>query len=205
MTIRTGREFFRESGVKVESVTEVLIRSRSGQRDVADELFSRLYDELKRVAQNQLRASQGATLDTSGLINETYLRVVDQDRASWEDRTHFFAYAARAMRHVLVDRARKRVAKKRGGGLRPLTFTERAISPDESADVLIDLNDALESLAQHQPRLSRVVDLRFFGGLSEEEAAAALDVSSRTIRRDWFKAKAFLHTELAKLSGRADA
>ena len=189
----------------MESVTEVLIRARSGQQDVADELFSRLYEELKRVAHAQLRSSQGATLDTTGLINETYLRVVDQDRASWQDRAHFFAYAAKAMRHVLVDRARRRQAKKRGGGRRPVTFTERHIAPDESAEVLIDLDEALERLATEHPRLSQVVDLRFFGGLTEEEAGAALDVSPRTVRRDWFKARAYLYRELAASGDQADA
>ncbi|MGI9628069.1 MAG: ECF-type sigma factor [Longimicrobiales bacterium] len=180
----------------MESVTEILIRSRGGRREDADELFSRLYEELKRVAKRQLRSSAGATLDTSALINETYLRVVDQERAGWEDRAHFFAYAARAMRHVLVDRARRRKAGKRGGGVKPLTFTEHLISPDESADVLIELDDALDSLSAHEPRLAQVVDLRFFGGLTEEEAATALEVSARTVRRDWFKAKAFLHGQL---------
>jgi RNA polymerase sigma factor (TIGR02999 family) len=179
------------------SVTDILIRSRTQGRDAADELFSRLYEELERVARRQLRSSQGATLDTAGLVNETYLRVVDQERAGWADRAHFFAYAARAMRHVLVDRARSRRSLKRGGGKRPLTFTERAIPVDESADVLIELDEALELLAESQPRLAQVVDLRFFAGLTEEEVSDVLSVSARTVRRDWFKAKAFLHVQLA--------
>lgn len=183
----------------MESVTEILIRSRNNDREAADELFSRLYDELQRVAHRQLGSSGGATLDTAGLINETYLRVVDQTRVQWHDRAHFFAYAARAMRHVLVDRARRRSAQKRGGGQRPLTFTERAVALEDAPEVLVDLDDALQALAEEDSRLARVVDLRFFAGLTEEEAASVLDVSPRTVRRDWFKAKAFLH---GRLSGR---
>lgn len=181
----------------MDSVTEILIRSRHNDREAADELFSRLYDELQRMAHRQLGSSGGATLDTAGLINETYLRVVDQTRVQWHDRAHFFAYAAQAMRHVLVDRARRRTAKKRGGGQRPLTFTERAVALDESPEILLDLNDALEALATEDPRLARVVDLRFFAGLTEEESASILDVSARTVRRDWFKARAFLQARLA--------
>jgi len=180
----------------VESVTEILIRSRNNDREAADELFSRLYDELQRVAHRQLVSSGGATLDTAGLINETYLRVVDQTRVQWHDRAHFFAYAAQAMRHVLVDRARRRRAKKRGGGQHPLTFTERAVALEQSPEILMDLDDALEALATEDPRLATVVDLRFFAGLTEEQAASVLDVSARTVRRDWFKAKAFLYARL---------
>jgi RNA polymerase sigma factor (TIGR02999 family) len=180
------------------SVTDILIRSRTQGRGLADELFSRLYDELEQVARRQLRSSDGATLDTAGLVNETYLRIVDQEKVSWEDRAHFFAYAALAMRHVLVDRARRRKSKKRGGGQRPLTFTERAIPVDASADVLIELNDALESLAETEPRLADVVNLRFFAGLTEPETAEVLSVSERTVRRDWFKAKAFLYKQLSQ-------
>jgi len=178
------------------SVTDILIRSRSEGLDVADELFARLYEELERVAHRQLRSSDAATLDTSGLVNETYLRVVDQDRVTFQDRAHFFAYASRAMRHVLVDRARRRNAQKRGGGRRPLTFTERGIPVDESAAVLVELDDAMALLARESRRLAQVVDLRFFAGLTEEETAEVLGVSARTIRRDWFKAKAFLHRHL---------
>lgn len=178
------------------SVTDILIRSRSEGLDLADELFARLYSELERVAHRQLRASDGVTLDTAGLVNETYLRVVDQDRVTFQDRAHFFAYAARAMRHVLVDRARRRNAEKRGGGRRPLTFTERGIAVDESAAVLVELDDALILLAEQSPRLAEVVDLRFFAGLTEQEAGEVLGVSARTIRRDWFKAKAFLHRHI---------
>lgn len=180
------------------SVTELLIRSRSQGKDLADELFSRLYGELERVARRQLRSSDGATLDTSGLVNEAYLRIVDQEKVDWADRSHFFAYAARAMRHVLVDRARRRNSMKRGGGKKPLTLTEKAIPVDDSAGALIELDGALEQLAVRQPRLATVVDLRFFAGLTEEEVAEVLDVSARTVRRDWFKAKAFLHTRLSQ-------
>ena len=178
------------------SVTDLLIDSRAQGRPLADELFSRLYAELQRVARRQLRSSDGATLDTAGLVNETYLRVVDQDRVSFQDRAHFFAYAARAMRHVLVDHARRRNSAKRGGGRAPLTLTERAIPLAESAEVLLDLDEALELLGKTEPRLAQVVDLRFFAGLTEDETAQVLSVSARTVRRDWFKARAFLYEHL---------
>lgn len=181
----------------MESVTEILIRSRDRDESARDALFSRLYDELARVARRQL-AGRGATLETAGLINETYLRVVDQQRVDWEDRSHFFAYAARAMRHVLVDRARRRSAQKRGGGRRPVTFTERVVEPETEFDSILHVDEALEELGRTDARLAKTVELRFFGGLTEEEAAEVLGVSPRTVRRDWFKAKAFLHEALTR-------
>ncbi|NNF15031.1 MAG: sigma-70 family RNA polymerase sigma factor [Gemmatimonadetes bacterium] len=179
------------------SVTELLIESRLGTKDRADELFRRLHAELETVARRQLRARGGSTLDTSGLVNETYLRIVEQDRVDWKDRAHFFGYAAKAMRHVLVSRARRRTALKRGSGRRPVTFTEGIIPVDEASAVLIDLGDALEELEADEPRLAQVVDLRFFAGLGEQEAAEVLGVSARTVRRDWVKARAYLHDRLA--------
>lgn len=183
------------------SVTELLIQSRLGTRELADELFVRLYDELERVARHHLRMSGSSTLHTSGLVNETYLRIVDQDRVDWKDRSHFFAYAAKAMRHVLVDRARRRAALKRGAGHRAVTLTEGLIPVHEASAALLDLAEALEGLEQDEPRLAQVVDLRFFAGLGEEEAAEVLGVSARTIRRDWVKARALLHTRLAPDEG----
>ncbi|NNM32340.1 MAG: sigma-70 family RNA polymerase sigma factor [Gemmatimonadetes bacterium] len=184
-------------GWTLESVTEILIRSRDRDESARDALFARLYDELARVARRQL-AGRGATLETAGLINETYLRVVDQKQVDWEDRSHFFAYAARAMRHVLVDRARRRGAQKRGGGQRPVTFTERVVEPEMEVDSILEVDEALDELSRTDSRLARMVELRFFGGLTEEEAAEVLGVSARTVRRDWFKAKAFLHEALTR-------
>ena len=181
----------------MESVTEILIRSRDRDESARDALFARLYDELARVARSQL-AGRGATLETAGLINETYLRVVDQKQVEWEDRSHFFAYAARAMRHILVDRARRRGAQKRGGGQRPVTFTERVGDIDPEPGSILEVDEALEELALAEPRLAKMVELRFFGGLTEEETGDVLGLSSRTVRRDWFKAKAFLHEALTR-------
>lgn len=185
------------------SVTELLIRSRTDPRDAADALFSRLYQELEGLARRQLKSSKGSTLNTSALVNEVYLKVVDQERAEWADRSHFFAYAARAMRHVLVDRARRRTAAKRGGEARPVTLTDRLLPVGHSEDRLIELGEALERLAQGEPRLAQVVDLRFFAGLTEEEVAEVMSVSSRTVRRDWFKARALLFQELS-VTGEVD-
>jgi RNA polymerase sigma factor (TIGR02999 family) len=163
-----------------------------------DRLMTLVYDELRAVARRQLRRWRpGQTLDTTALVHETYLRLVDQAGASWQDRAHFLSVAGVAMRHILVDAARRRVAKKRGGeGLR---ITLDDLQPDQGgtdasrrAVEILDLDEALTSLAVRNERLSRLVELRFFAGLTEEETAQTLGTSERTVRRDWLKARAFL-------------
>jgi len=166
-----------------------------------DRLMTLVYDELRAVARRQLRRWRpGQTLDTTALVHETYLRLVDQAGASWQDRAHFLSVAGVAMRHILVDAARRRAAKKRGGeGLR---ITLDDLQPDQGgtdasrrAIEILDLDEALTSLAARNERLSRLVELRFFAGLTEEETARTLGTSERTVRRDWLKARAFLfHT-----------
>ena len=156
-----------------------------------------VYEELKRIASRQLGRQQDAhTLSTTALVHEAYLKLVDQTRAEWVDRAHFYAVAAQAMRRILVDHARKHRAAKRGGGDRRVPLDDVDLPIEERAELLVALNEALERLAALDSRLAQVVECRYFGGLSEEETAAALGVTARTVRRDWVKARGWLHEEL---------
>jgi len=180
-----------------QTVTQILRASRSGSHPAVDRLFALLYDELRGVAHRQLEAgARGGTLNTTALINEAYLRMVDQTQASWEDRAHFFAYASRTMRTVIVDYARRRQAKKRGGHMDRLSLQERDLSVEDQAEMIVAVDDALTRLSEVSERLCRIVECRFFGGMSVDETAAALEVSDRTVRRDWIKAKAWLYAAL---------
>lgn len=179
------------------TVTQLLRASRGGSREALDGLFAVLYDELRRVAHRQLSGqARDGTLNTTALIHEAYLRMVDQTQADWDDRAHFFGYAARTMRAIIVDYARRRCAQKRGGRLTHLSFDERDLPVESQAEAIVALDTALTRLAEVSDRLSRIVECRFFGGMSIEETATALSVSDRTIRRDWIKAKAWLYGEL---------
>ena len=177
---------------------DVLTELRTGEPQSLERLFPLVYAELRAIAHRQLRARPmgDATLSTTGLVHDAYLQLVDQSRAQWKDRAHFLAVASLAMRHVLVDRAKARNAAKRGGGQRRITLDEESISVDEQADALLQLNEALDHLGRLEPRLARVVECRFFGGLTEEEVAAALSVTVRTVQRDWVKARMLLRRML---------
>jgi RNA polymerase sigma factor (TIGR02999 family) len=184
------------------SMVELIRGVRAGDRTEFDRLFASLYDELRVVAHRQLRDRRpGQTLDTTALIHETYLRLVDQTRAEWADRAHFFAYASRAMRTILVDYARRQGRTKRGGGQPNFSLDDRDLPVEEQNEFLVALDDALTALASVSERLARTVECRFFGGMSEEETAEALQVSDRTVRRDWLKAKAWLYAELSDGAG----
>jgi RNA polymerase sigma factor (TIGR02999 family) len=189
------------------SVTELLTAWREGDGDAAAPLFERVYEELHRIARRQLGHERaGHTLSTTAVVHEAYFKLVGQTRVEWADRGHFFAVAARAMRRILLDYARRRRAAKRGGAERPVTLDEEtlgdaalataAMAADERAEVLIALDEALARLAALDERQARVVECRFFGGLTEEETAHALGVTERTVRRDWVKAKAWLYRAL---------
>lgn len=179
-------------------ITDLLLAHSRGDGEAFSRLVPLVYDDLRRIARRSLRRSWGErTIDTTGLVHEAYLKLVDQTRAGYRDRSHFFAVAARAMRQILVDEARRRSAGKRGGGVTSITLEEErhgGISTD--ADWLLSLEEALESLARLDPRLPRIVECRFFAGLSEEETAEALGVSTRTVQRDWMRAKAWLREEM---------
>jgi RNA polymerase sigma factor (TIGR02999 family) len=177
--------------------TDVLTTLRAGGGESLDRLLPLVYQELRSMAHRQLAArGRGGTLQTTALVHEAYLKLVDQSRATWRDRAHFLAVASIAMRHVLVDRARARLALKRGGGLRRITFDEREIAVDDQPDALVQLDEALKRLGEVEPRLVRVVECRFFGGLTEEEIAEALGLTPRTVQRDWVKARMMLRRAL---------
>lgn len=179
-------------------VTALLVDLAGGNDAAANALFPLLYDELRGIAQRQLRAERGDhTLSPTALVHEAYLRLVDQTRAQWVNRAQFLAVAARAMRRILVDYARRVRADKRGGGWERLDLDDVQIPMTERAEALIALDDALARLALLNPRLTELVECRFFGGMTEEETALALGVTDRTVRRDWVKAKGWLAGELA--------
>jgi len=178
-------------------VTQLLIEWSAGNRALLDELMPHVYDELRRLARRHLqRERPGHTLQTTALVHEAYLRLIDQNRVEWQNRAHFFAIAARVMRRILLMHARKKQAAKRGGGAPHLSLDEGAIVSGEQAEELIALDDALQRLEQMDERLGRVVECRYFGGLTIDETAEALDVSPATVKRDWRTAKAWLHRVL---------
>lgn len=177
--------------------TDVLTALRTGGGESLDRVIPLVYQELRGMAHRQLAArGRGGTLQTTALVHEAYLKLVDQSRADWRDRAHFLAVASIAMRHVLVDRAKARLALKRGGALRRITFDEQEIGVDDQPDALVQLDEALERLGDVEPRLVRVVECRFFGGLTEEEIAEALGLTVRTVQRDWAKARMMLRRAL---------
>ena len=171
---------------------------RSGRRDTLDRLMPVVYDHLRVIASRQLALRNGnGTLSTTGLVHEAYLKLVDQSRVAWRDRSHFFALAAVAMRHVLVDRAKARLARKREGAFRRVSLDAEELDANDQAELMIDLNDAIDRLALSEPRLARVVECRFFGGLSEQETAEVLEVNARTVQRDWAKARMLLRRAMS--------
>jgi RNA polymerase sigma factor (TIGR02999 family) len=175
-------------------VTDDLI---GGTREAIDRLVPLLYNELREIAHRHLsQRRDGGTLDTTALVNEAYLKLVDQSRAQWEDRVHFLSVAALAMRHILTDRAKARSSIKRGGDRRRVTLDESTIGLDDAPDALLQITDALDRIAMIDPRLARMVEYRFFGGLTNEEIAAALRVTERTVERDWIKARMLLREML---------
>jgi RNA polymerase sigma factor (TIGR02999 family) len=178
-----------------EPITALLVAHRHGRPDAFDKLVSLVYPELRRVARRQLRPWRpGLTLDSGAVVHEAYLKLVDQTKVEWQDRSHFFAIAARVMRHVIVDYARKRHAQKRGGGT--VAITDREVAIQAQAEELVGLNELLERLEAENPRLLQVVECRFFAGYSETETAEALGVSARTVERDWLRARVWLKRAL---------
>jgi RNA polymerase sigma factor (TIGR02999 family) len=176
---------------------DVLTELRSGRHGALDQLVPMLYNELRAIAHRQLALrAPGGTLSTTALVHEAYLKLVDQSHADWRDRAHFLAVASLAMRHVLVDRAKARSTQKRGGDRKRITLDDAHIAVDDQPDALLQLDEAMNRLAQLQPRLARVVECRFFGGLTEEEIAEALGVTVRTVQRDWAKARMLLQRSL---------
>lgn len=179
-------------------VTDLLLAWNEGKATALDELMPLVYGELRRLAQHFLNTERsGHTLESTALVNETYLRLIDQQRVSWRNRAHFFAIAGQQMRRILVDYARAQKAEKRGQG-RKLTLGAAAGLGEELDVDLIALDQALEKLAALDPRQSRMVELRFFGGLTIDETAEVLAVSSATVRREWTMAKAWLYGQIVR-------
>ena len=181
-------------------VTELLLEWRRGDTAALDRLTPLVYDELRRIAHRYMRNERGGhTLETTALVNEAYLRLASQQRVEWEDRAHFFAVTAQVMRHILIDHARRRRYARRGGAdARQVPLAEAHAMTNERAAELLALDEALEQLAQLDPRKARVVELRYFGGLSLEETADVLEISVMTVRRDWRAARAWLYKTLAQ-------
>lgn len=176
-----------------QDVTQLLIDLQAGDEDAPEVLWEAVYDELRRIAHQRLRSERsGHTLNTTDLVHEAYLKLIDQSQTEWEDRVHFLAMASRIMRNILIDYARRRNAQKRGGGAPHVDIDRVMVSADASADMFLALDEALQRLTKLDERLGRVVEYRFFGGMTEEEIGHALGISKRTVRRDWRKAKAWL-------------
>lgn len=180
-----------------QNVTELLVAWGNGNESARDELMPLVYEELRRLAHRYMgRERIGHTLQTSGLVNEAYLRLIDQSQVNWQNRSHFFGIAAQMMRRILVDYARSRQYAKRGGGAQQVSLGEALSVSAERADEVVALDDALQDLAKFDQRKSQIVELRFFGGLSIEETAELLEVSPGTVMRDWTLAKAWLRKQI---------
>lgn len=178
------------------SISGLLADLRDGRREAFDQILPLVYHELRRAARRELAVRPSDTLSTTALVHELYLKFSRAQHADWRDRAHFLAVAGVAMRHILVDRARRRTAEKRGGPHRHVTLDEGLIGTDSQAESLLELHDALDQLATLDERLARVVECRFFGGMTELETAEALHVTERTVRRDWIKARGLLYQAL---------
>jgi RNA polymerase sigma factor (TIGR02999 family) len=182
-------------------VTKLLREWREGDRNALDVLLPLVYKELHRLAHFQLRNERtGHTLQSTALVHEAYVRLVGMNAPQWESRTHFFAIAAQLMRQILVDYARRHRADKRGGGVCKLSLQEAEVTPRQRDVDVIALDDALQALARIDERQSRVVELRFFAGLSLGEISEALEVGPATVQRDWTAARAWLHREMSRKS-----
>ena len=183
--------------VSQQRVTDLLVRWSHGDDRALAELAPLVYEELRRLAHYHMGGQRpNHTLQTTALVNEVYLRLADQTNPRWQNRAHFFAVAARAMRQILVSYARSQRAEKRGGGALKIELDEAAlVSPEESKQI-VDLHEALETLATLDSRKAQVVELKYFGGLNYDEMAEVLKISPVTVRRDWRFAKAWLYTQL---------
>lgn len=181
-----------------QEITQLLVAWSSGDESALAQLAPLVHDELHRLAHHYMsRERAGHTLQTTALVNEAYLRLIDWKNVRWQNRAHFFAVSAQLMRRILVDVARAHNYEKRGGGRRRVELDKAAVVADDKSTNIVALDEALKALAELDERQSRVVELRFFGGLTNDEVAEVLKVSEATVRRDWSLARAWLHRELA--------
>jgi RNA polymerase sigma factor (TIGR02999 family) len=180
-------------------VTQLLIDWSKGSQDAFKQLYPLVYEELRRLAHRYMaKERRGHTLQTTAVVHEAYLRLIDQKHVQWQNRVHFFAIASQMMRRILITHAQSHAYAKRGGGALKVSLDEAAVLSQERASDLIALDEALKGLTAIDPRRSQVVELRFFGGLSNEEIAEVLNISTNTVTRDWSVAKAWLHREVSK-------
>jgi len=181
-----------------QEVTQLLADWSDGDEGALDKLIPLVQPELHRLAHHYMRRERpGHTLQTTALLNEAYLQLVDDSTRNWQNRTHFMAGAAQLMRRSMVDHARERSSLKRGGGALRVTLNDAALVTEKRSEELLALDEALERLTAHDPRKSRIVELRYFGGLTEEETAAFLKLSDRTVRREWRMARTWLYRALS--------
>lgn len=187
------------AGMDTHGVTAMLMDISNGKRERLDQLLPLIYDELKRLAANYLRRERpDHTLQPTALVNEAYLKMVDITQVSWQNKAHFIGVAANQMRRILVDHARNHNAQKRGGEFHILTLNEEIDKAEEQSTELIELDDALNELAKMDPIKAKIVELRYFGGLTMDEVAEVLEVSTITVKRHWKMTKAWLYGRLAK-------
>lgn len=185
--------------VSSKVVTELLVAWGNGDVDALNELIPIVYTRLHRMAARHMRLEKpGHTLQTSALVNEAYCKLVDQRKVQWQNRTQFFCIASQLMRRILVDHAKRRARLKRGGAAQKVSLDEIAIMPERRSAELILLDDALTRLANFDPKKSRIVEMKFFGGLSMEEIASVEQVSTKTIQREWLKAKIWLYDAMRR-------
>jgi len=178
-------------------ITQLLMAWSDGDATAFERLMPIVYQELRQIAGHFMRRQRpGHTLQTTALVNEAYLKLIDSSRVNWQSRTHFYAISAQLMRRILVDAARRKNSQKRGGEQLRVTLDDHVEIPVESHSELVALDEALTRLAELNPRHSRIVELRYFGGLTEEQIAETLKISARTVRRDWQLARAWLFREL---------
>lgn len=184
-------------------ITALLARHQAGDRGAYDELVSLVYEELRRIARGQLaRGWPSNTVSPTALVHEAYVQLIDETGIDWQGRSHFFAICARAMRRTLVDRARHHGAQKRSGNQHPVSLDDVEVGVEPHAELIIAVDEAMMSLEQFNERLARVVECRYFAGLTEEETAQVLDMSVRTVQRDWTRARAWLLKELGATATR---
>lgn len=180
-----------------EEITRLLIKFRGGSNDAYNELFPLVYEHLKRIASRQLEDQEpGHTYSKTDLVHEAYLKLINQSQVNLKDRAHFYALAAKSMRHILIDHARKKQAGKRGGAKQNQTYIDEIMRIEKQADELILIDEALNRLATINTRLAKVVECRYFGEMTYEDIAEVMSLSTRTIKRDWSQARGWLYSEL---------
>ena len=185
-----------------QEVTQMLVDWRNGDKQALDRLMPLVYGELRRIASRYMRREREShTLQTTALVNEAYLRLVGKNNVDWQNRAHFFAVAAQVMRHLLIDHARARERVRRGADPQQISLDDEALVSEQKGEALLALDEALTKLAEIDERKVKIVELRYFGGLSAEETAEALGVSEITVKREWLKAKAWLYRELTQGTG----